>query len=91
MGQVIALVKTLVGAVLPAVLSFVGQHAVGIGVCIATICFCMFLGVQAAIIIAIVSLVVAVLCQKDTMQAVKQYYEDEIERQTRDKNNNNRG
>lgn len=83
MGQVIALIKTFVGAVIPAVFNFVLAHLASIGVCTATLFFCMFIGVHSAILLAIVSLIVAVLCQKDSMDNIRKYYEEELSRQTK--------
>lgn len=84
MGQLLALLRTFVGAVIPAIITFVSQHAASIGVCIATLCFCVFMGVQIAIIMATVSLVVAVLCQKDSMDNIRSYYEEELKKQNKD-------
>lgn len=85
MGRLLALLKTFTGAVLPAIAQFIVQHIASIGVCFATLCFCMFAGVKMAIIIAFVSLVVAVLCQRDSMETIRKYYEEEMRHQNDDK------
>lgn len=86
MGNIIALIKTFFGVLLPAVISFIGQHMSGILICGGTIAACVCLGVESAIIMAIVSLIIAVLCQKDTMETVRQYYHDECEKFERSRN-----
>lgn len=80
MSNIIALIRTFLGVLLPAVINFIGQHMSGILICVGTIAVCVYLGVKAAIIVAIISLIIAVLCQKDTMETVRQYYHDACEK-----------
>lgn len=81
MNRLVAMIKTLFCAVLPKVMEFLTGIWKPAMLCAATIVLCMIAGVHAAAVIAVAVVVIMAISARGTLEAVQDYYREELKRQ----------